>query len=66
MQCIFKEKYLFQFFNNLRTAFLEFSQMAGFELYENEEVPAGAIVTGIGIIHGWILIFISIRIYINF
>jgi len=26
--------------------------MAGFELYEGEEVPAGAIVTGIGIIHG--------------
>jgi len=26
--------------------------MAGFELYENEEVPAGALVTGIGVIHG--------------
>jgi len=26
--------------------------MAGFELYEKEEVPAGAIVTGIGVIHG--------------
>jgi len=26
--------------------------MAGFEMYENEEVPAGSIVTGIGLIHG--------------
>jgi len=26
--------------------------MAGFELYEKEEVPAGAIVTGIGVIQG--------------
>jgi 3-methylcrotonyl-CoA carboxylase beta subunit len=32
--------------------FLEFSQMAGFELYENEDVPAGSIITGIGKIHG--------------
>jgi 3-methylcrotonyl-CoA carboxylase beta subunit len=36
----------------LRTPFLEFSQMAGFEMYENEDVPAGSIVTGIGLIHG--------------
>jgi len=30
------------------TAFLEFSQLAGYELYGNEEVPAGGIITGIG------------------
>jgi 3-methylcrotonyl-CoA carboxylase beta subunit len=28
--------------------------MAGFEMYENEEVPAGSIVTGIGLIHGYV------------
>lgn len=26
--------------------------MAGFELYEGEDVPAGSIITGIGIVHG--------------
>jgi len=26
--------------------------MAGFEMYEKEDVPAGSIVTGIGVIHG--------------
>jgi hypothetical protein len=31
---------------------LELSQLAGFELYEGEEVSAGSIVTGVGIIHG--------------
>ena len=30
------------------TAFLEFSQLAGYQLYGNEEVPAGGIITGIG------------------
>lgn len=34
------------------SAFLEFSQLAGYELYENEEVPAGGIITGIGRIEG--------------
>jgi len=34
--------------------------MAGFELYENEEVPAGAIITGIGVIHGYILSILSL------
>lgn len=28
--------------------------MAGFEMYENEEVPAGSIVTGVGVIHGYL------------
>ncbi|EGR30836.1 propionyl- carboxylase beta chain, putative [Ichthyophthirius multifiliis] len=30
--------------------FLELSQLAGFELYEKEEVPSGGIITGIGLI----------------
>ncbi|KAG9488065.1 hypothetical protein GDO78_007718 [Eleutherodactylus coqui] len=32
--------------------FLEFSQFAGYQLYGNEEVPAGGLVTGIGRISG--------------
>lgn len=32
--------------------FLELSQLAGHELYGEEKVPAGGIVTGIGLIHG--------------
>ena len=32
--------------------FLELSQLAGFEMYDGEDVPAGGIVTGIGVIHG--------------
>nr|XP_034180078.1 methylcrotonoyl-CoA carboxylase beta chain, mitochondrial [Osmia lignaria] len=32
--------------------FLEFSQLAGYEMYEKEEVPAGGIITGIGRIEG--------------
>lgn len=32
--------------------FLEFSQFAGYELYEKENVAAGGIITGIGLIHG--------------
>ncbi|XP_062515091.1 methylcrotonoyl-CoA carboxylase beta chain, mitochondrial-like [Corticium candelabrum] len=32
--------------------FLEFSQLAGYKLYGNEEVPAGGIITGIGRICG--------------
>uniref|UniRef100_H2ZJ79 Methylcrotonoyl-CoA carboxylase beta chain, mitochondrial n=1 Tax=Ciona savignyi TaxID=51511 RepID=H2ZJ79_CIOSA len=34
------------------TAFLEFSQLAGYDLYENEEVAAGGIITGIGKVAG--------------
>ena len=32
--------------------FLEFSQLAGYELYEKEDVPAGGIITGIGRVEG--------------
>jgi len=32
------------------TPFLEFSQMAGFNLYD-DDLPAGGIVTGIGRVH---------------
>ena len=32
--------------------FLEFSQFAGYQLYGDEEVPSGGIITGIGMIHG--------------
>ncbi|CAK8685505.1 unnamed protein product [Clavelina lepadiformis] len=34
------------------TAFLEFSQLAGYNLYGNENVPAGGIITGIGRVAG--------------
>ena len=33
--------------------FLEFSQLAGYKLYE-DNVPAGGVVTGVGTIHGWV------------
>lgn len=32
--------------------FLEFSQLAGYEMYNKEEVPAGGIITGIGRVEG--------------
>ena len=34
------------------TPFLELSQFAGYELYGNDHVPAGGIVTGIGRVQG--------------
>lgn len=34
------------------SSFLEISQFAGYELYGDEDVPAGGIVGGIGNIHG--------------
>ncbi|KAF1999046.1 methylcrotonoyl-CoA carboxylase-like protein subunit beta [Amniculicola lignicola CBS 123094] len=34
------------------TTFLELSQMAGYNMYEGDEVPAGGIVTGIGVVEG--------------
>ncbi|KAL8791578.1 MAG: hypothetical protein Q9195_005842 [Heterodermia aff. obscurata] len=34
------------------TAFLELSSLAGHEVYPDEEVPAGGIITGIGTVHG--------------
>lgn len=32
--------------------FLEFSQLAGFDMYDKDVVPAGGIITGIGRIRG--------------
>lgn len=34
------------------TTFLELSPMAGFELYPEAEVPAGGIITGVGVVEG--------------
>lgn len=34
------------------TSFLELSQVAGYQMYENDSLPAGGIVTGIGKISG--------------
>lgn len=34
------------------TPFLELSQMAGYNMYEGDDVPAGGIVTGIGTVNG--------------
>ncbi|KAK6053079.1 hypothetical protein COOONC_09416 [Cooperia oncophora] len=34
------------------TSFLEFSQLAGFQLYGSEEVPAGGLITGLGTVSG--------------
>lgn len=33
--------------------FLEFSQLAGYEMYGKEEVPAGGLITGIGRVEGY-------------
>lgn len=38
------------------SAFLEFSQLAGYQLYD-EVVPAGGIITGIGLVAGRLCIF---------
>lgn len=34
------------------TPFLELSALGGYQLYPGEEVPAGGIITGVGIVHG--------------
>ncbi|KAH0537416.1 hypothetical protein FGG08_005769 [Glutinoglossum americanum] len=34
------------------TSFLELSPLAGHEVYPNEDVPAGGIITGLGVIEG--------------
>lgn len=34
------------------TTFLELSPMAGYELYPEAEVPAGGIITGVGVVEG--------------
>jgi len=36
----------------ISTPFLEFSQLAGYQLYGKEEVPAAGIITGIGQVEG--------------
>jgi 3-methylcrotonyl-CoA carboxylase beta subunit len=35
-----------------QTSFLELSPLAGYELYQGEEVPAGGVITGIGTVEG--------------
>ena len=37
-----------------RSPFLELSQLAGYQLYGKEEVPAGGIITGIGRVSGYV------------
>lgn len=34
------------------TPFLELSPLAGYNMYGNDQVPAGGVVTGIGLVHG--------------
>lgn len=34
------------------TPFLELSSLAGHQLYPEEDVPAGGIITGVGTVHG--------------
>lgn len=34
------------------TSFLELSTLAGYELYEGVDVPAGGIITGVGVVEG--------------
>lgn len=41
------------------TSFLELSALAGHELYEGEDVPAGGIVTGIGTVEGLMCMIIG-------
>lgn len=40
------------FCNRFSTPFLEMSQLAGYALYGDEEVPAAGIITGIGQVEG--------------
>jgi 3-methylcrotonyl-CoA carboxylase beta subunit len=39
--------------------FLELSQLAGYEMYEGEEVPAGGIITGIGRVSGRLAMIVA-------
>ncbi|KAF0983518.1 hypothetical protein FDP41_010583 [Naegleria fowleri] len=39
--------------------FLEFSQLAGYQLYGKDEVPAGGIITGIGKIHDQLCVIVA-------
>ena len=38
---------------NFRSPFLELSQLAGYQLYGEDDVPAGGIITGIGRVSGY-------------
>ncbi|XP_042514478.1 methylcrotonoyl-CoA carboxylase beta chain, mitochondrial-like isoform X1 [Macadamia integrifolia] len=40
------------------SSFLEFSQLAGYELYQ-ESLPSGGIITGIGLVHGRPCMFVA-------
>ena len=44
--------YIFLLIIKISTPFLEFSQLAGYLLYEDEDVPAAGIITGIGQVEG--------------
>lgn len=41
------------------TTFLELSPMAGFELYPEADVPAGGIITGVGVVEGVTCIIVA-------
>lgn len=41
------------------TPFLELSSLAGQQLYPGEDIPAGGIITGVGIVHGVSCIIIA-------
>ncbi|VDM72359.1 unnamed protein product, partial [Strongylus vulgaris] len=41
------------------TAFLELSQLAGYQSYGKEEVPAGGIITGVGSVSGRVCIIVA-------
>jgi 3-methylcrotonyl-CoA carboxylase beta subunit len=41
------------------TSFLELSSLAGHELYEGEDVPAGGIITGVGVVEGVTCIIVA-------
>lgn len=38
---------------------MEFSQLAGYNLYDKEEVPAGGIITGMGVVSGRLCIVVA-------
>mmetsp|Transcript_52182 Transcript_52182/g.59909 ORF Transcript_52182/g.59909 Transcript_52182/m.59909 type:complete len:569 (+) Transcript_52182:41-1747(+) len=39
--------------------FLELSQLAGYNLYGNEEVPSGGIITGVGVVRGQFCVIVA-------
>ncbi|KAI1731401.1 carboxyl transferase domain-containing protein [Ditylenchus destructor] len=41
------------------TAFLEFSQLAGYQMYGKEEVPCAGIITGVGTVCGRLCVIVS-------